>query len=96
MVRYCYLFSYLILQKPIAQNGNLENGQNDDESSHDPTPKYNFDILSDLTTKQNNDFLREKFNNSKGVLEAVKLLNLWLLKRELNTVKCFTSYLFFL
>jgi hypothetical protein len=59
---------------------------NDGEESHDPTPSYNFDILSDLATKANTEYLKEKLTNSKGVSEAIKLLKLWLIKRELNSV----------
>lgn len=62
----------------------------------DPTSNYNYDILADLTALKNNQFLKDTFNNSKGVLEAVKLLKLWLLKRGLNTVNLTEKYIFFL
>ncbi|CAF0704690.1 unnamed protein product [Brachionus calyciflorus] len=58
--------------------------QEGSEEIYDPTPNYNFDVLSDLTIGQNNQVIKDKLGNSKSLLEAVKLIKLWLLKRELN------------
>lgn len=69
-----------------------ESGKSSEEI-YDPTPRYNFEVLSDLTAIRNNEVIKEKFANSKGLLAAVKLIKLWLLKRELNQGSgCFDSF----
>jgi hypothetical protein len=75
----------IIFYSKAVQNGN-SNADNDNEESNDPTPSYNFDILSDLTSRENTEYLKEKLGTSKTVSETIKFLKLWLMKRELNTV----------
>ncbi len=48
-----------------------------------PTPNYNFEILKDLRTVENNQLLKTNLN-STSVKEAVQLLKIWLHKRDLN------------
>ena len=50
------------------------------------TPNYNFEILADLRSNENNDLLRASLT-SKSVKDAIKLFKVWLLKRDLNKVK---------
>lgn len=69
-----------------------DSGKNSDEI-FDPTPNYNFEVLADLTAIRNNEIIKERFGNSKSLLEAVKLVKLWLLKRELNKGSgCFDNF----
>lgn len=56
---------------------------NDDETN--PTPIYNFEILSDLRMQENNLLLKH-FITSKNVIESIQMVKLWLIKRGLNTV----------
>ena len=55
------------------------------------TPNYNFEILADLRSNENNELLRESLV-SKNVKDAIKLFKVWLLKRDLNKVNRFHEY----
>ena len=65
-------------------NANDIKSSNDDETN--PTPTYNFEILSDLRMQENNLLLKH-FLTSKNVTESIQMVKLWLIKRGLNTVK---------
>ena len=54
-----------------------------------PNPYYNYEILSDLRSIENNEVLKEHLNH-KNVLDAIKLLKLWFHKRNLNKVNNFS------
>ena len=70
-----------------------DNSGKNSEEIYDPTPNYNFEVLSDLTAIRNNQIIMEKFSNSKNLLAAVKMVKLWLLKRELNKGSgCFDNF----
>jgi U3 small nucleolar RNA-associated protein 22 len=62
----------------------LSNGE---EAQDELTPIYNYQMLSDLTTVANSQYLKSSFNDSKSILDAIKMLKLWLFKRQLNTVR---------
>jgi U3 small nucleolar RNA-associated protein 22 len=60
-----------------------------DKSSDDaslPTPHYNFEILNDLRSFELNKVLNETLTISKGLIDGLKLLKLWLYQRQLNQV----------
>ena len=61
-----------------------ETPTNSDETN--PTPGYNFGILSDLRMKENNDLLK-RLLTTKQITESIQMVKLWLLKRGLNTVR---------
>lgn len=62
--------------------------------SDELTPSYNSHVLTDLTARENNAFVKKAFSDSKSVLEAVKLLKLWLFKRGLNKGSgCFDNFI---
>lgn len=81
--------------KNLDPNGDLaalsdENGSNETDEL---TPLYNADMLADLTARENNDYLKKTLNDAKSVLEAIKLLKLWLHKRGLNKGSgCFDNF----
>lgn len=58
-----------------------------DEIDDELTPMYNADILADLTARENNEFVKKTLNEGKSVIEAIKLLKLWLMKRGLNKAR---------
>ncbi|XP_072937991.1 nucleolar protein 6 [Epargyreus clarus] len=62
-----------------------------------PTPYYNSSILSDLTASINQQFLRDTFENSENLRQAVVLLKIWLRQRKLqvsgHVVSLFVAYL---
>jgi hypothetical protein len=61
-----------------------ETPTNSDETN--PTPGYNFGILSDLRMKENNDLLK-RLLTTKQITESIQMVKLWLFKRGLNTVR---------
>ena len=73
----CIFFNLIYF---IALN---ETPTNSDETN--PTPGYNFGILSDLRMKENNDLLK-RLLTTKQITESIQMVKLWLLKRGLNTV----------
>lgn len=73
-------------QKNLDTSGVLSDAEAGDETKDELTPMYNADLLADVTARENNEFLKKTFNDAKSVLEAIKLLKLWLIKRGLNKV----------
>jgi U3 small nucleolar RNA-associated protein 22 len=76
---------------------NILKTQNQDNVTA-PNPFYNYEILSDVTTIDNNDFLEEHLiSTSSSISDAIKLIKVWLHKRQLNIdsliVSMFISYL---
>ena len=74
------LFDYLF--NCIASD---ETAKSNSEDSN-PTPGYNFEIISDLRMQENNDLLK-RLLTSKQITESIQMVKLWLFKRGLNTVK---------
>ena len=56
-----------------------------EEGDTNPTPSYNFEILSDVRMQENNELLK-KCLSTKPLTESIQMVKLWLLKRGLNTV----------
>lgn len=76
--------------KNFDSNGDLAalvSNDNPDETQDELTPMYNADILADLTARENNEFVKKTLNEGKSVIEAIKLLKLWLMKRGLNKAR---------
>lgn len=49
-----------------------------------PTPYYNSSVLADLTAAANHEFLKEIFQKSENLKQAIVLLKIWLRQRQLK------------
>ncbi|XP_045501152.1 nucleolar protein 6 [Colias croceus] len=49
-----------------------------------PTPYYNASVLSDLTAKINEDFMKQTLANNDNLKQAIVLLKIWIRQRKLN------------
>lgn len=89
------------IELELDNNNRNSNNQDGEELCNIPTDLYNSNILVDLRARDINEYLREKLNVTKNstpnLNDAIKLVKLWLQKRQLNNVRkiCFGFSLFF-
>lgn len=75
---------FQLTRNNLRESWLCDNESIDNDSINFPTPFYNSSVLYDLTSKENNTFLRSILENGENLKQAIVLLKIWLRQRHIE------------